>query len=228
MKISIKQLRNLLVTLTQNESDQNLFCSQIRIEWEDEEFVRNDTRQIESHAVSVSWDLDAIGWIVNDLHWIRPEDEGVMIFTHESMFSDAAENESEFSGLIFDLGGKDSNYRWDINAEDPIENHEIVINLPRVRSMQVTKLKLRGDPTCLQLEVSNSFETQKISSRSSDFVIDETKFDENGHINIDDWNPYESDESYFGIDAESMMLNAIWKKTVEELQFPLDISVLKD
>lgn len=107
-----------------------------------------------------------------------------------------------------------------IGTVTDIHSYEMVVDLDGVQEFSLSGIKLKPNPQEKRNEILEQFhmESKKRSERDP-IVFDESPLDDNGHIQIDDWNPYQDETR--GLEDEHWD-EMIWEGTTDTVTEKID------
>ena len=211
MKVTVKQLTDYLISRTDNESDDQLFWNELVVRWETEKTLIESETTWESHVISIWWDLERLGWVTSDFNWSRSPSSRFIWSKHEVY----PQSDNLFS---FSVDNPQKMY-WDrdVGVPDKIDDYSIDINVEGLEEIKLTGIRLKPNPEEKRNETLEVLRREwKNRSEKKPLVLDDTKIDENGHIHIDDWNPYEGDSHLYEMEDEYWD-QRIWEETTDEV-----------
>lgn len=213
MKTTVKQLTDFLISRTDNENDKSLFWTGLDLTWEDPKIKDGEMTRWKSHSVKLWWDLERLGWNNQNFDWSR-KIEPRFIWIQYKMTPESDD--------IFDFDPFRSSELYEcleIGKDSEIDFYELVVDLEGVRDFYLSGIKLKTLPNKLRDEVIQKFRENQTNIKSPPLVIDRTPVDENGHIQIDDWNPYQ-DDTLDSIDDH--LSDLIWEGSTDVVSENID------
>jgi hypothetical protein len=216
MNIKIEELVNYLISRTDEEKDERVFWTKLTLYWEDPKVKVGENDEWKSHFFEVKWDQDKLGWVNHKFDWSRNVEPRFIWVEYDveqistDLFHGMSSSEmsekchpSEFSEYL------------EVGKRLKTDILQMALNVEGIKKFSLTGIKLKPDPEKCRNEVIQILHDAENKRRC---FIDVTPVDENGHIHIDHWNPYQDEL----IDVDEEYDYAIWNNTTDEVTESID------